>query len=1498
MKRKLFLILVFIPFQFLFQQSVHTLTNRIITPNGTTVENVGFLSDTLDPCENDIYELIIYNQLISSGYDIGSTHIILASTTAKYNCHAYAWHVSEGGDLVWIGFYPLDSNSIPNAENIYWNDESYIPITSEELYFEATKINYGECPSIDNNGDLSDDCDHSAIMTNEPNIVISKWGPGFLLKHPIDNHPYNPAGQDPIINYYRHNSPAFCYILDVSGSMREYNKLKNAKLAIKQNVSLQDYGIDMGIVTFSSIANVYQNRIRLLQPEDKQTINNDIDLITAKTTTSIGAGLLGGHSLMQSSLRPIKNYIILSDGRENREPRIADVLDILNTEDIVYSIAFGQDADQYTMSAIAGVSGGRYYYIKNYLDPGKLLSVFNSILNTTAEVDISLSTKMVISPNTTNTHHFSIAEQTQKFEATVLWPNEDETIISTLNSPSSGIVINPNNANNIMFVNENNEKQYGGFSYTYGPGIVKIKAVNPLPGDWEVNIISFATNSITYSLSIGVKDNSTFDIEMENNSFYRGDPVEMKVLLQDLDEPIIDANVVITIETPNEITEEIELNDYGTDGDELAGDGVYSGIFLNTELMGSYQLTCNVSGFYPNSDIEFNRHDNFSFYISYHPDDVFGCMDQYASNYNPYSTIDDNSCVYSVHNVSPFGDDSVADGTIEYPFATVQEAINASVGKDTILIHPGTYHENLVIGLKEIVLASTLLRINDQTLVDRTTINGNSLGPVFTISMADIKIIGLALENGDALDGGGFKVSKSKVEIENSIIHNCTSDRGGAIYSFFSDIELKNTTISNNESTHGGAIYCAFNTKLTLLNSILWDNLPQQIYCSEEFQGNNIIIGYSNIQGGPDEVISVGSNEIWWGDNFNINPQFINTVNSNFALSHSSPMIDIGYSGGDPVYFVDFDSTSVDIGAHFYPQLSEETSINIIDGQASILSSTIFNNGLTIEEGSELLMSNNSSIIVIGDITVQGTEENPVIFTREDSENNDLDYWAGIKADRGSNIQISYANISGAAYGIRGSYNYMDISNSVFEENNIGIYSYQAEKPSRFDNNQFINSTYGLYCSYQSTSIPVYGNEITNCYQGLYLLKYNGTIRQNTISNNIYGISMRDNSSANMIMVGEAGSTVNNRIENNNYGFYIYSSYPTIGCYRPFFPNAIWGGYNTFNNTTYDINAYVAEPPLNAQYNYWDGEPILAGPSEVLVDPMAGDFIPTLGRTTTDDELHPALSDIMEGDFLMLDSLYVDAMEIYQEVLNMFPQDSVSLVALNRIVEIHYILDNQTGLLTFLDSLHTEPGSELIGMTSYDYSVTALAGLGNFEEAILRCDELIEYYFEIGSNENAAFTLLEQSLIYETMAEEISGNNRTSSQYSSDFESNLYQIADDYYETEAAELVGLLYGIYGFRHEDKIIPTEYALRQNYPNPFNPNTTIVYDVPEESHVILTIYDIMGRQVKELVNTNTLAGTHSIIWNGTDAQNNPIASGMYLYQLKSENFVETKKLVLLK
>jgi hypothetical protein len=92
----------------------------------------------------------------------------------------------------------------------------------------------------------------------------------------------------------------------------------------------------------------------------------------------------------------------------------------------------------------------------------------------------------------------------------------------------------------------------------------------------------------------------------------------------------------------------------------------------------------------------------------------------------------------------------------------------------------------------------------------------------------------------------------------------------------------------------------------------------------------------------------------------------------------------------------------------------------------------------------------------------------------------------------------------------------------------------------------------------------------------------------------------------------------------------------------------------------------------------------------------------------------------------------------------------------------------------------------------------------------------------------------------------------------------------------------------------ELIPTEYALEQNYPNPFNPSTVIVFSLPEDViNVQLSIYNELGEKIAELVNTSLAAGKYNYEWNAKN-----VATGMYIYELRTEKFVSIKKMILLK
>ena len=118
------------------------------------------------------------------------------------------------------------------------------------------------------------------------------------------------------------------------------------------------------------------------------------------------------------------------------------------------------------------------------------------------------------------------------------------------------------------------------------------------------------------------------------------------------------------------------------------------------------------------------------------------------------------------------------------------------------------------------------------------------------------------------------------------------------------------------------------------------------------------------------------------------------------------------------------------------------------------------------------------------------------------------------------------------------------------------------------------------------------------------------------------------------------------------------------------------------------------------------------------------------------------------------------------------------------------------------------------------------------------------------------------------------------------------------YVGAAPDMGAFEYGALVNVNETKVVPESFTLHQNYPNPFNPTTILRYNLPEQTEVTLTVYDMLGRQVTQLVNTIQEAGYRSVQWNATDSFGKPVSAGVYLYQIRAGDFMQTKKIVLLK
>lgn len=130
---------------------------------------------------------------------------------------------------------------------------------------------------------------------------------------------------------------------------------------------------------------------------------------------------------------------------------------------------------------------------------------------------------------------------------------------------------------------------------------------------------------------------------------------------------------------------------------------------------------------------------------------------------------------------------------------------------------------------------------------------------------------------------------------------------------------------------------------------------------------------------------------------------------------------------------------------------------------------------------------------------------------------------------------------------------------------------------------------------------------------------------------------------------------------------------------------------------------------------------------------------------------------------------------------------------------------------------------------------------------------------------------------------------------------NDFMAATDNYLYCYLSSLGSMKGVYrlklqtatGLENNNLTVPANFALLQNYPNPFNPSTKITFQVPKSSYVSLKIYDMLGKEVANPINKNLSAGTYNYTFNAAN-----LTSGIYLYRISSNGFVETKKMILMK
>jgi hypothetical protein len=188
--------------------------------------------------------------------------------------------------------------------------------------------------------------------------------------------------------------------------------------------------------------------------------------------------------------------------------------------------------------------------------------------------------------------------------------------------------------------------------------------------------------------------------------------------------------------------------------------------------------------------------------------------------------------------------------------------------------------------------SNNIIVINNM-IYNNTVDFGGGGGVAFLESSSDL--INVTIRGNSATHYGGIYCYSSNLSLTNVTITGNDGIYGGGIYCSHSSPSLQNVTISGNLSSSGGGIYCNWDSNPTLMNCILWNNSPEEIYFSSYDAPNSITMSYSDIQGGEDEIVTNNNGTVnWLEGNIDEDPLFVGTGEHPYSLLEDSPCIDAG----------------------------------------------------------------------------------------------------------------------------------------------------------------------------------------------------------------------------------------------------------------------------------------------------------------------------------------------------------------------------------------------------------------------------------------------------------------------------------------------------------------------------------------------------------------------------------------------------------------------------
>ncbi|MBD3218619.1 MAG: PKD domain-containing protein [candidate division Zixibacteria bacterium] len=763
--------------------------------------------------------------------------------------------------------------------------------------------------------------------------------------------------------------------------------------------------------------------------------------------------------------------------------------------------------------------------------------------------------------------------------------------------------------------------------------------------------------------------------------------------------------------------------------------------------------------------------------------------------------------------------------------------------------------------------------------------------------------------------GGGIYLNNSDAVLEYNIISENVIDgsgntgsyaRGGAVYATSSDAQFIGNTITGNIAgldvngeEQGGILYIA-SSHPVMVNNILWDNSPQDIYFSDSAIDASVVLAYCDLQGGQSAVVTGSGGTLYWQEgNINSDPLFVDIQEENYHLSAGSPAIDAGTA-----YYEWNGDVLVNLQSDAYV------------GSAPDMGALEYNSG----------DDNNQppSAIIITD-KVEGSAPLTVSFDGTDSYDDDGSissyYWDFADGTSSTDAQVSHIFPDTGNYFVNLT---ITDNDGARDRETVRIHVHDGTSIAAGNISGTWQKSKSPYYIEGDVTVPE-GSTLTIepgvkvIFKSWYQFAVNGKLdARGTEQDSIIftpqdsalgwvGIRFtKSDSSYLAYCLIEEGKATGAEPTDTGGGVYIDSAYVEITNSQILENRAKQSGAGIYMRKS---NALIKHTTIsrNSNGNYTgssSGGAIYCTESNSKI----------IECTIADNELY------VSGSFSTAHGsgaglyLYLSDPEIRNTIFdNNQVNENVESEARGGAIYLYYS-DPVIANCTFYGNHAGDAGGAMYLYQSDPNVVNSILWNGSPQEIYCSANGLASNimvaYSDIEGGQAGIITndisnidWREGNINSDPLFSDPAGDDFNLQPFSPcvDAGTDYYEYQGDVlvdidaadYNGTAPDMGALESGTVSVIDEEMGIAGDFTLHQNYPNPFNPVTNIRFAIPSARHVTLELYSTIGQKIKTLVNEAMPTGVHEVRFNGND-----LSSGVYLYRIKAGDFVDTRRMLLIK